>query len=129
MIDLYPTKCNLCGGKVLYVSNASIYGRQYGSGYCYCCTQCRAYVGTHKPRPKEALGILSSAEMRQRKIMCHSVFDLMWNDKKSRCMAYKKLAEQMGIPVSSCHFGHFDLKQLDEAYEIIKKWEQEENHD
>ena len=48
MIDLYPKVCNLCGGPVEYVSNAMIYGRQYGSGFCYRCQSCGAYVGTHK---------------------------------------------------------------------------------
>ena len=49
MIDKYPTVCNLCGGKVIYTSNARIYGKEYGSGKCYLCTNCGAYVGTHKP--------------------------------------------------------------------------------
>ena len=30
MIDKYPTVCNLCGGKVIYTSNARIYGKEYG---------------------------------------------------------------------------------------------------
>jgi len=83
MINLKPTKCNLCGGKVEYISNAAIYhGREYGSGKCYCCTECRAYVGTHKNRPKEALGILADAEMREWKIKCHDLFDAIWKTKK-----------------------------------------------
>lgn len=32
MIDLHPITCNLCGGKVVYTSNAAIYGRSCGSG-------------------------------------------------------------------------------------------------
>ena len=72
---LYPTKCNLCGGDVVYISNARIYGREYGSGRCYYCTSCKAYVGTHKPRPREAFGILANAEMRNMKKKCHKLFD------------------------------------------------------
>lgn len=34
MIDIHPTKCNICGGKVIYTSNAEVYGREYGSDYC-----------------------------------------------------------------------------------------------
>jgi uncharacterized protein with PIN domain len=68
MVNLQPTKCNLCGGRVEYISNAEIYGRIYGSGYCYRCRNCGAYVGTHERRPKEAFGILANEEMRKMKI-------------------------------------------------------------
>ena len=56
---LRPTECNICGGEVEYIPNKQIYGKSYGSGFCYHCTNCGAYVGTHKPRPKDALGILA----------------------------------------------------------------------
>lgn len=44
MINTHPTRCNICGGPVTYGSNARIYGREYGSGYCYLCQSCGAYV-------------------------------------------------------------------------------------
>ena len=64
MINTHPTRCNICGGRVTYGSNARVYGREYGSGYCYLCERCGAYVGTHKPRPREALGLLADESMR-----------------------------------------------------------------
>lgn len=83
MINTQPEVCNLCGGKVIYTSNARVYhGREYGSGYCYLCLACGAYVGTHKPHPKEALGLLADERMRKGKIMCHALFDAMWKGKK-----------------------------------------------
>lgn len=127
MINLYPTKCNICGGKVVYTTNDNVYGKQYGSGYCYLCTQCGAYVGTHDPRPKEALGILADEQMRKGKMMCHDIFDSFWKGKRNahhkRNQLYKKLAEQMNISVEDCHFGYFDLEQLRQAYKILKKWQ------
>lgn len=137
MIDLQPTICNLCGGKVEYISNDKIYGKKYGSGYCYHCTQCNAYVGTHKPRPKEALGILANDEMKNWKQWCHREFDILWKGcqeykkadgtivkarkpKYSRAKCYKLLADAMGIPMSECHFGYFDIKQLRHAYAVLK---------
>lgn len=123
MVDIQPQKCNLCGGKVVYVSNAKIYGRQYGSGYCYYCTSCDAYVGTHEPRPKEAMGILANKQMRDWKMKCHSLFDPLWkNKRKKRGQLYSDLALQMGIPISQCHFGYFNLEDLKRAYEILKTW-------
>lgn len=38
MIDTQPTTCNLCGGTVIYCSNARIYGREYGSGFAICAS-------------------------------------------------------------------------------------------
>ena len=90
MINLYPEKCNLCGGQVIYTSNAIIYGREYGSGKCYYCTNCHAYVGTHVPRPKEALGILADANMRNQKIKCHAMFDELWKHEDTGKKRHKK---------------------------------------
>ena len=79
MIDTQPTTCNLCGGKVILCSNARVYhGREYGSGRCYYCLGCGAYVGTHKPRPEEAMGLLADEPMRKGKKLCHALFDTLW---------------------------------------------------
>lgn len=126
MIDLYPKVCNLCEGEVEYISNAQIYGRQYGSGFCYRCRACGAYVGTHKPQPRKALGILANTEMREWKQKCHNQFDPFWQEHKDkqrrRKNLYIRLAGEMGIDVRDCHFGYFDLDQLKMAYRILEKW-------
>lgn len=121
-INLYPTKCNLCGGDVIYTTNDVIYGKKYGSGYCYLCTNCGANVGTHKLEPKKAFGILSNNEMKQMRLKCHHLFDDMWATNKERTFMYQKLANALGIDVSQCHFGYFDINMLNKAYEIIKVW-------
>ena len=123
MIDLHPTICNICGGHVVFTSNATIYGKEYGSGKCYMCQSCGAYTGTHRPRPKEALGLLADEPMRKGKMACHNLFDSMWKGKKKaqkkRKDLYAWLADAMGIPVEECHFGYFDILQLRQAYGIL----------
>ena len=123
-MNLHPTICNLCGGKVIYASNSLIYGREYGSGKMYLCTKCGAYVGTHKSRPEEAFGVLADKEMRDMKMKCHALFDEKWknqkNRRKARKKAYKELAERLGISVDKCHFGYFDMDLLNKAYAILK---------
>lgn len=123
MIDLAPQICNICSGKVIYTSNADIYGKEYGSGKCYLCLNCGAYVGTHKPRPREALGLLANKEMRMGKMMCHDIFDSKWKGKpkarKKRNDLYIWLSKQLNIPVCDCHFGYFDLVMLRKAYKIL----------
>lgn len=125
MINEYPTRCNICGGDVIFTSNARVYGREYGSGKCYLCTQCGAYVGTHKPHPRKALGLLADAKMRKGKMMCHEIFDSKWKGKpkahKKRNDLYAWLAKKMEIPVEDCHFGHFNLEQLRKAYIILRE--------
>lgn len=116
---LRPTVCNLCGGKVEYIQNKHIYGKPFGSGYCYYCVKCGAYVGTHRARPKEAFGILSNLKMRQAKTRCHDVFDSMWKNYKERQKLYKWLAKELNIDESECHFGYFDLSMLNKAYNIL----------
>lgn len=122
MIDLHPTVCNLCGGEVVYQSNKLVYGKEYGSGMCYFCLRCGAYVGTHKPRPEEALGILANKEMRTMKSNCHKLFDRMWQDSSERHELYIALAEELGISEEDCHFGYFDLSMLNKAYRVLKRW-------
>lgn len=126
MIDTHPTTCNLCGGKVILCSNARIYhGREYGSGLCYYCLDCGAYVGTHKPRPQEAMGLLADEPMHRGKKMCHALFDPLWQDqehtRQARVSAYRWLAGEMNIALEDCHFGHFDIHQLRQAYRILKR--------
>lgn len=128
MINLYPTKCNICNGKVILTDNNKIYGKKYGSGKIYFCTKCKAYVGTHKPRPTEALGLLANNEMRSMKKKCHDLFDTQWKSKptskeryKARQRAYRELAVLLNIPLEECHFGYFDLSMLIKAYNLLSE--------
>lgn len=119
MIDLHPTKCNLCGGKVIYTSNSVVYGKEYGSGYCYYCTECKAFVGTHEPRPHEALGILANEEIRKLRKVAHRMFDIKLNGTRSQ--RYKWLARAMSIPQETCHFGYMDAKELRKAIKCMEE--------
>lgn len=109
-----PEQCNICGGKVIFTSNARIYGRVYGNGMCYLCTNCGAYVGTHDTG--DALGILSDKPLKNLKIMAHHKFDEAWKNKKIyRDKEYKKLAKVLMIPIKLCHFGYFNRDLLNAA--------------
>lgn len=125
MIDLYPTKCNICGGKVVYKKVEQVYGKKNikfkTSGYCYHCEQCGAVVGTHKSNPKEAMGILADREMCEMRQKSHKLFDTLWKTKEQRTAMYQKLADELGIPFEECHFGYFDKEQLEKIYSILVK--------
>ena len=126
MIDLCPKVCNICGGKVEYVTVNKVYGanniKYQTSGYCYHCKNCGAVVGTHKKRPLEALGILADKTMSEMRQKAHKMFDKFWRKPEQRTNCYKRLATEMGLPFEECHFGYFDLDQLNQAYTILVKW-------
>lgn len=123
MINEYPTTCNLCGGKVIFTDNKEVYGRSYGSGKCYLCIECKAYVGTHNTGEKDkALGLLANERMRKGKVICHNLFDKQWRYQgRNRGKCYRELADKLGIDPKDCHFGHFDLEMLRKAYRILKE--------
>lgn len=125
MIDLHPTKCNICGGHVIYTEVAKVYGKRNlkfkTSGYCYHCINCGALVGTHKDRPDEAMGILANKEMSEMRQKSHDLFDKLWKNRKERTAMYQKLADELGIPFEECHFAYFDKQQLEKVYSILVK--------
>lgn len=129
-VNLHPATCNICGGPVIYTDNQFINGKAYGSGKCYICTKCGAYVGTDRENPEEALGLLFNQQMRTWKRKCHSIFDKFWRcgcnaRQKAQLQeaAYKKLAELMRIPESECNFYYFDLLRLKKAYNCCRSME------
>ncbi|WP_411342565.1 zinc-finger-containing protein [Paenibacillus sp. WLX1005] len=122
-INLYPIPqhCLYCSSKVIYTSNAAIYGKEYGNGKCYKCTSCDAYVGVHNGT-RIPLGRLANWKLRHLKKQCHDLFDPIWNQKKKWLQrhAYERLAELLNIPTQECHFGWFDEEQLKQAIQILQ---------
>lgn len=125
MIDLHPTKCNICGGRVVYTKVENVYGKKnikfQTSGYCYHCTECGAVVGTHKEHPDEAMGILADREMCEMRQKSHKMFDNLWKTREERTQMYQKLANELGIPFEECHFAYFDKEQLRKIDSILVK--------
>lgn len=132
VIDKYPIPktCPHCGGKVIFTTNDVLYGRTYGNGKCYYCTNCGASVGTHGKAPKQPLGMLATPAMKGWKKNCHNLFDSVWKSGKlKRGQAYKRLAKALDIPQNECHFGHFDEPMLIKAWNILKQPDWWENYE
>lgn len=122
MVERHPRVCHICGGKVIYTSNAKIYGKEYGNGKCYLCTKCGAYVGTCKFKPTEAVGLLADDQMRTLQKRCLIAFSLFWKNQKEKDKMQEKLAKELNISVAECNFGCMNLKTLTRAYKIIEEW-------
>lgn len=117
--DPKPTKCNLCGGKVIF--NQASKDKSV-SGFVYYCTNCHAWVGTY-PHDKEiAYGPLANFDTRKKRAEIHDWFDKLWTNHQERELMYEKLAKELGIEKENCHFGQLSDGLLDKALAIVKKW-------
>lgn len=120
--------CDYCGrwadlvtGKDVCPHRKDLVNRRF-----YRCVPCEAYVGCH-PGTDMPLGRLANAELRAAKQEFHAIFDPHWKRAKyksqGRTACYRRLADQMGIPMNTCHIGMFDVDQCRIAIQFIKQWE------
>ena len=118
-----PTICRYCGSPVVYTSNAEIYGKEYGTGKCYLCRNCREFVGVH-PGTDTPLGTLANAELREWRKEAHFWFDRIWKKPTritTRYNAYGYLARKMGLPREETHIGMFEIEQCKKVIEFSKE--------
>lgn len=118
-----PTICRYCGSPVVYTSNAEIYGKEYGTGKCYLCRNCRAFVGVH-PGTDTPLGTLANEELRKWRKEAHFWFDRIWKKPTritTRYNAYGYLARKMGLPREETHIGMFEIEQCKKVIEFSKE--------
>lgn len=130
-----PSKCPHCYKKdadgvltgehydeILIVENKEIYGRNYGDWpWVYMCGQCGAYVGMH-PNTNIPLGYLADEVTRKARKECKPVFEALFKHRKmSRSAAYKRLALELGISASECHFGMFDATMCRKAADAARR--------
>ena len=138
--------CPYCNGDSKLVTGLVIYPTRVDLADLsfYQCAPCDAYVGCHKGTTKP-LGRLADKELRKWKNIAHRGFDAIWKGFKkrgiegnemsfdypqhavetqgrmSRGMAYKYLAESMGIEQKHCHIGMFTIEQCKQVYAISQK--------
>ena len=123
----HPTVCNICGGNnVQYVSNALVYGRQYGSGYCYLCRTCRSFVGTHEPAPDIALGILADPKLRDLRKKCHTEAERLYvseqreGSRKRMTALYFVLGQWLCMSPDQMHFAKMQEQDLMDALTFMQ---------
>lgn len=114
-----PTICPYCNGPVALVSNAQIYGHEYGKWpWAYRCTQCDAYVGLHS-HTTIPLGTLADLPTRDARRRAKAMFNNIWTrGDMTRSDAYVWLAKELGIEVGECHIGWFDVTQCLRVIEV-----------
>lgn len=117
-----PAECPHCAGAIGLVSNAAIYGREFGEWpFAYLCASadCGAYVGLH-PFTALPLGTLATAPMREARKRAKAAFNPLWQSgRMRRAEAYQWLADELGIEASRCHIGMFDVAQCEATVAAI----------
>lgn len=116
--------CNYCNQPCKWVENKEIYGRNYGRSYMiWLCVDCDAYVGCHN-NSKKPLGRVANKELRdlrkESKNLFISKYLRKWNcPNHVKDSMYKRLASEINIPVSECHFGMFDEKRCKDVINLL----------
>lgn len=115
--------CDYCGrpaelvtGEIIYPHRRDLYRKRF-----WLCRPCKAYVGCH-PRTDRPLGRLADEELRRAKMDAHRAFDPLWKSGRlSRSDAYRRLAEDLGIPIGNCHIGMFDVETCRAVIKAAKR--------
>ncbi len=121
--------CPYCDKNTELVDGSEVYGKKYRGIWLYLCRPCDAYVGTHQGTTN-ALGRLANAELRKWKKLAHRHFDALWRQKvrngfskgKARGLAYRWLAEKLGIEQNMTHVGMFDVDLCKKTVEACKPY-------
>lgn len=121
--------CPYCSQRTVFMDSAKLYADGKSYGMVYFCGPCQAWVGVHKGTDR-ALGRLANAELRECKKLAHAHFDPLWKRKMktgikkkvARGLAYKWLANQLGIDYAKCHIGMFDEKTCLQVVAICRKY-------
>ncbi len=113
--------CPYCKQRAEFVDSRVVYGKSYGM--IYLCRNCMAWTGVQRGTRKP-LGRLANAELRLLKREAHNAFDTLWKVgrfKGRRNEAYKWLAQQLCIPVSSAHIGQFGNRECRRVIQLCRE--------
>ena len=116
-------KCSYCGAHAVLQKGTYVYGDKSKEEYLYVCSnypQCDSYVGVHAGT-KKPKGTLANAELRNKRIKTHKVFDQVWKSKlMTKKEAYRWMTYVMGLPFEMGHIGSFSEYRCDELIRICK---------
>ena len=95
------------------------------------CKMCDKYVGFHRDTLKP-LGYIADPELRKWRIKAHDSIDFLWKKKmvlksnltasRARKLAYKWLADQLGIHHQLAHIGFFDQYLCEKVVELCSPY-------
>ena len=97
-IEVNPSQCPECGGKVILTTNHVVYGRAYGKQLVYYCQQCNSYAFTQKiDNEYKAMEMMKNKYRRKLEKEVISMFEERC---KSYCFAEEVMPEIKRICIS-----------------------------
>lgn len=129
--ELGQIKCQYCLEDAVLVTGKEVYPHRpdlVEKKFWKCPGQCDAYVGCHLPnkalgyRGTEPMGVLANPELRRAKMAAHAALDPFWKAAGiKRHVAYRWLAEQLGIHEEACHIGMFTVDQCKQVVAAVER--------
>lgn len=102
--------CPYCGASAVLREGSYVYGERSKGERLYVCAnypKCDSYVGVHCGT-NQPLGTLADAELRNKRIRAHKLFDQIWkNNLMTRKEAYRWMEYVMCIPRNTGHIANF----------------------
>jgi len=109
--------CPYCGGSAVLREDKYVHGDNGKGKLLYVCKNypvCDSYVGVHEGT-KVPLGTLANAELRNKRIRAHKLFDAVWKNRiMSKKEAYRWIQCMFGIAENDAHIGKFSDYRCDE---------------
>lgn len=102
----------LTNGEEIYPHREDLYKLNF-----YKCRECNNSVGCHKNYKKipKPLGVIASKEIKEKRILIHSIIDpLFLSGKIERTKLYKLISDELGYTYHTAN-----IKTLEEADKII----------
>ncbi len=113
--------CPYCGGTAVLRDGKYVYGDRARGEKLYVCSnypECDAYVGVHEGT-NIPLGTLAKAELRNKRIRAHRLFDSIWkNNLMTKKEAYRWMEYFMGLGRDEGHIAYFSDYRCEE---LMKK--------
>jgi hypothetical protein len=115
--------CPYCGESARLLPKGDV-DANYPRGMVWACPPCDAWVPVHaNSLEHKPMGRLANTELRFAKAEALEAFTSLWKAwDVDRRTAYSWLAEKMGISMSECDFGKFDLKQCLNVFDIVQPY-------
>lgn len=102
--------CPYCGAMAVLRDGTYVYGDRSRGEMLYVCSnypKCDSYVGVHHGTDRP-MGTLANAELRNKRIKTHRLFDQIWQSKlMTRKEAYRWMEYFMGLSKRDSHIGKF----------------------
>lgn len=81
------------------------------------CPSCENFVGCHKHKPKQPLGVIATPEIKQVRMQIHRLIDPLWQGGRfSRSEIYHAISDFLGIN----EYHTANVVSVEQAQQIIK---------